>query len=456
MFQRSVFLAVLMMLTALIPFFARSRWFVIPLYVLWILIWWLAIAVANQVSYPPACGWLLALLIFAIPIARWTKRHWSWFSAICLGCACVAYGISMIEYLPAYREHQELLSEYPAMDLRPRLAYEHSPSDAPLPDLSNSANNSSQSDGRPPHDVALLRELEDAYRKYLDISTYHVESRRNDRRLAFQALMRVHEDFVADFIAQPGLGRSRLPFLHLLRKADLNGSWEGVDLDVAPELLDQPDHQPPAPNSLNIVPDAVPKGEKDMVKPEVLPAVRPARVPERLFLQRFHHDSITNFVPLNSLGGNNDKLEARGFQSHAFRLAPEKMGYYFERDGWRLTRLELVSLLKHRPPAVYVSEHLPAMDELRDAPTRPVTKFETNAVKKLLAGEDLVLQMPNSRELHVLGSIRAITDCRNCHQVARGGLLGAFSYTFKQGNGNVPVPPPSVKKVAVADSLAPR
>jgi hypothetical protein len=93
--------------------------------------------------------------------------------------------------------------------------------------------------------------------------------------------------------------------------------------------------------------------------------------------------------------------------------------------------LELVSLLKHHPPAVYVSAHLPAMDELRNAPTRAVTSFELDAIAKLAKGEELIVEPSGGQELSMLGSIRAISDCRECHQVPLGGLLGAFSYKLR-------------------------
>jgi hypothetical protein len=88
---------------------------------------------------------------------------------------------------------------------------------------------------------------------------------------------------------------------------------------------------------------------------------------------------------------------------------------------------EPVSLLKSKTPAVYVSKVLPRMDELKDARTRPLTEFEAAALAKLRAGEDLDSRSSLNR-IHLLGSVRALKQCLECHNVQRGELLGAFSY----------------------------
>lgn len=121
-------------------------------------------------------------------------------------------------------------------------------------------------------------------------------------------------------------------------------------------------------------------------------------------------------------------MEARGFDAHAFHISPADSVWRDSQVDWQLSRLELVSLLKHHPAAVYVSDHLPAMDELKDAPTRAVTNFESQALTKLGDGEELVVERSSDREFTMVGAIRAITDCRACHRVPIGGLLGAFSY----------------------------
>jgi hypothetical protein len=81
---------------------------------------------------------------------------------------------------------------------------------------------------------------------------------------------------------------------------------------------------------------------------------------------------------------------------------------------------------------VYVSESLPRMDKLRGAPTRPLDGFEAAALEKLRRGEHLLAA--NAPEgVRMLGAIRSLKQCASCPGGARGDLLGAFSYTLRQG-----------------------
>ena len=90
-------------------------------------------------------------------------------------------------------------------------------------------------------------------------------------------------------------------------------------------------------------------------------------------------------------------------------------------------RLELVSLLKHAKPAVYVSRNLPNMEELSDVPTRPLNSFEQAALERLHKGMD-VINKASLNKIEMIGSLRASKQCMQCHDVQRGALLGAFSY----------------------------
>jgi hypothetical protein len=69
------------------------------------------------------------------------------------------------------------------------------------------------------------------------------------------------------------------------------------------------------------------------------------------------------------------------------------------------------------------------MDELREAPTRPLNHFETVGLAELRSGEDLFVHEVESR-LRVLGAIRATKQCLTCHGGRQGDLLGAFSYVL--------------------------
>ena len=110
------------------------------------------------------------------------------------------------------------------------------------------------------------------------------------------------------------------------------------------------------------------------------------------------------------------------------------------KPNFQLVRLELVSLLKHETPVAYVSKHLPQMDELRDAPTRPLDDFERHALDRLRSDEDLVIDDAPNR-IRMVGSLRAGKDCMECHSVRRGELLGAFSYELIGGRAEGRVEP---------------
>jgi hypothetical protein len=110
-----------------------------------------------------------------------------------------------------------------------------------------------------------------------------------------------------------------------------------------------------------------------------------------------------------------------------------------DKEAWQVARLELVSLLKFSEPAVYLSDELPNMERLTSVPTRPLNAFERDALVKLRTDEDLVVRYSAST-IRMLGSLRAGTNCLECHSVQRGELLGAFSYELRR---TPPAPAPA-------------
>ncbi len=164
------------------------------------------------------------------------------------------------------------------------------------------------------------------------------------------------------------------------------------------------------------------------------------RIPDETSLAEFHDQGQSDFVASYNFGHIRDRDHVAGFVPHGFNYKPivDNIGgpnrgeptddeQELSLECWEITRLELVSLLKFRDPAVYVSQHLPQMNELRDAPTRPLVEFEATALQRLQAGDDLVTRATPNR-IEMLGSLRALQQCRDCHEVRRGELLGAFSY----------------------------
>ncbi len=139
----------------------------------------------------------------------------------------------------------------------------------------------------------------------------------------------------------------------------------------------------------------------------------------------FHAGSVGNFVNIKGFGYLKSRREVAGFAPHAFQYLPEPKPQY------TLERLELVGLVRNPEPAVYVSEFLPRMVELETMATRPADGFEAAALKKLAAGEDLVANAVGSK-VRLLGAVRNMTACVECHGGRRGDLLGAFSYRLAE------------------------
>jgi hypothetical protein len=147
-------------------------------------------------------------------------------------------------------------------------------------------------------------------------------------------------------------------------------------------------------------------------------------------LQDLHENGFVDFVNAPGFGYVKDRDHVAGFQPHQFHEVPTYQSKEKDRNQWRVQRLELVSLLKFEAPAVYLSEHLPRMDELAGAKTRPLDDFEKRALHALQQGADLEFAFSPTR-VRMLGSVRCLQQCAKCHQANRGDLLGAFSYLLK-------------------------
>jgi hypothetical protein len=138
-----------------------------------------------------------------------------------------------------------------------------------------------------------------------------------------------------------------------------------------------------------------------------------------------HSLGLEDFVYVNGWGYVQDRLQVAGFQSHRFSQVPRPTVH------WSIHALDLVSLLLHDEPVVYISDRLPQMDKVHDVPTRPLDNFETAGLEALRRGEDLFLGEVTDG-LRMLGAVRSIKQCLDCHGGERGDLLGAFSYTLRK------------------------
>jgi len=143
-----------------------------------------------------------------------------------------------------------------------------------------------------------------------------------------------------------------------------------------------------------------------------------------------HDEGLVDFLNPKGFGYIQDREHVAGFRAHGFSKMPESK----ESQRWSIQRLELVSLLKHEQPVAYISDYLPRMDKLRNAPTRPLDEFETKALDQLERGKDLEVEYTPDR-IRMLGSVRALAQCVKCHHAERGELLGAFTYKLKREAG---------------------
>ncbi len=291
--------------------------------------------------------------------------------------------------------------------LRPRLAYEAKHAKA-APTLSK------ESGTQLDNFEALL------YQEYRAIG----------RQLAFRNL---HDQSVKEFVGAEGFGMERM--IIFLPKY--------LEVPKAPpiELVTNKDF------SESDAGDSVKVPRSDVV-------ANPLRLPTADSLLGFHLDGKRSFANLAGFAfipgtaqaglyprGGFRAGEAKdrkanlkmGFWPHHFRHVPEvprverKDVKTPAKEKWLVQRIELVSLLRHEQPVAYVSKHLPRMDELRKAETRPLDGFELTALAGLKKGETLVTDASVNR-IYLLGAVRAARQCLDCHQVERGTLLGAFSY----------------------------
>ena len=144
---------------------------------------------------------------------------------------------------------------------------------------------------------------------------------------------------------------------------------------------------------------------------------------DELQLSDLLEESILDFVNYRGFGYFKDRRHVSGFQVHEFSQTPKPA------RRWKLQSLELVSLLLHEDPEVYVSTHLPQMNKLHNVPTRPLDGFESFALSQLRKGEDLFTSQ-GGEGVRMLGALRSTKQCAPCHGCERGTLLGAFSYSL--------------------------
>jgi hypothetical protein len=322
----------------------------------------------------------------------------------------------------------ELRKRYPMISLRERLAYESADREnaAPRPDVRLTDNSRKR-----------LNELEQHYGRKMH-GTVRAES-----------LSLLHSNQVETFMRSEGFGMSRM-----------------VSLKPSPEHLEYP--QPEAiPVLAGSADDLFEKPVAGVTLPEaqILEEGGGAWMPSRTILNSFHTQDQQSFAAPWSLGYVKDRDHVAGFVPHGFLYVPElihpdnkllladpatgRSERETRPERWKIGRLELVSLLQHDQPAVYVSDTLLRMKDLDKTTTRPLTGFELQALQALVDGEDLVT-VAEVNDINMLGAVRAVEQCTACHDARRGELLGAFSYRLKR-DPPLKVPAPRTKPAAESE-----
>ena len=209
-------------------------------------------------------------------------------------------------------------------------------------------------------------------------------------------LRQLHEETTQNFISSPGFGSMRGP--------------------EVPTRADQFEYHP----------DEKPHAYLDLMPPQYVSTdvlEKPYGGAWLANLNALHFAGVRDFVNVKGFGYVKDRQHVAGFYPHQFSTTPSN-------EKLRITRLELVSLSMHERPVVYVSKDLPRMRELKKAATRPLNDLEAMGLAKLEAGDDLFVREIDGA-VHMLGALRSVAQCVQCHGRERGDLLGAFSYSMQ-------------------------
>lgn len=97
-----------------------------------------------------------------------------------------------------------------------------------------------------------------------------------------------------------------------------------------------------------------------------------------------------------------------------------------ENKAWVVKDIQLVGLVKHPDPVVYLTGGAEMLKE-KDVKTRRPDAFEARALEVIRGGGDLVQAEKRGDALRAVSGIYAGKQCSKCHE-RPGEMLGAFSY----------------------------
>lgn len=317
-----------------------------------------------------------------------------------IAAMAASYGFFLWQAVADVQNVAQLRAKYPLVSVADRLAYETRITDIAAPSEAGSG------------PLALSSVVEQRLAEREDRRTRTELPWRHNRRTMLASL---HTRKADEFAIAQGFGRGRM--------------MPGFVSEAVIEL-------PPAePTALPSEPEP-PYRPEDGSTDELVDAEKSA-LPQTNngTLISLHESGTADFVDPDRIGYARDRDHVAGFIAHRFTKMPDFSEYGKQTPAWQIARLELVSLLKHDVPVAYVSNHLPQMDELRDAPTRPLDEFERTSLDLLVSEEDVVIDETPDR-IRMIGSLRADKNCLKCHAVQRGALLGALTYELVPEGAN--------------------
>ncbi len=317
----------------------------------------------------PVVAGVFGLLVVALLIWQGVRTRLRTFLPLSLVAVAIPFGLVGREAVQKAAVYDKLREEYPFESLADRL----------------------------PEPRAALRTppASAAAQERFDWFEQKVESEAREWTFRANNLQRLHERSVNTFVNSPGFGAVRM-------------MRDGISKTTLAERRDRGE-TPTQPGSPAAWGHAEP--------------FEPILVADREQLGALHTDGTLDFVNPQGWGYVKDRTRVAGFLSHRFSKVPEA-------KTWRVQRIELVGLLKHPEPVVYLSDRLPAMAELRDTLTRPLDEFESAGVEAVRKGEDSFAAR-RGEVVRFVGGIRSAKQCVECHGGARGDLLGAFAYTLR-------------------------
>lgn len=286
-----------------------------------------------------------------------------------------------------YAQLREARRELPVQQLGPRLRYE------------NKLSNRNSANGSPVH-----YRLSDHWKDFELTLLTDLGAWPQARNLY---LRQVHDKHVENFLKSAGFGVGRMEVFHTPKSG------------VLPELENIPFRY-----ADNQRPKSFDEGTY-WITPQWKPNDQPID---------FHFAGLVDFFNTTTFGLKVSSKKTIGFEPHAFHFSAEPVMY--QADRYLLKRLQLISVRRFDEPRVYVLNHLPRMDQLlaEDVALRTPNTFELQSLTNIeKLNEDVVTDIIDDRLLMV-GSIRAVQSCLDCHAANHGELLGAFTYQFEPIN----------------------